>query len=91
MIEAEKDFSFHRRQCIVNYHAELSWPENCPESVKQIIREAMSLNLINHIAREKKLITDSEHRKMSVLIHGQMRQRLHQAIQREMEAEHAEK
>ena len=51
----------------------------------------MSLSLINSIAREKKFITGSEYRKMSVLIHGQMRQRMHEAIQREMEAEHAEK
>ena len=91
MIEVKTGRSFRRRQCCVSYHAELSWPENCPESAKQIIREAMSLSLINSIAREKKFITGSEYRKMSVLIHGQMRQRMHEAIQREMEAEHAEK
>lgn len=91
MIEKKTGRSFRRRQCSVSYQAELSWPENCPESAKRIIREAMSLSLINSIAREKKLITEREYRKMSVLIHGRMRQRIQEAIQREMEADHAEK
>lgn len=91
MIAVEKDFFFHRCQRTVSYHAELSWPDNCPESAKQIVEETMSLDLINNIAREKKLITDSEHRKISIMIHGRMRQHLHTAIQREMEADHAEK
>ena len=89
MIEVEKDFTFHRRHRDVTYHAELSWPDNCPESVKQIIRDAMSLHLINNIARERKLITDREHGKMSVMIHGQTHRHLQQAIQREQEADHA--
>lgn len=85
MIEVEKDFAFHRRNRDVTYHAELSWPDNCPESVKQIIRDAMTLHLINNIAKENKLITEREHRKMSVMIHGQAQQRLRQAIQHEVD------
>lgn len=91
MIKEKAGRSFRRRQCSVSYHAELSWPENYPESAKRIIRETMSLSLINNIVREKKLITDSEYRKMSVLIHGRMRQRMQEAIQREMVAGHTEK
>ena len=85
MIEIEKDFTFLRPQGRVTYHAQLSWPDNCPESVKQIIRDAMTLHLINNISKEHKLITDSEHRKMSVLIYGQLQQRLKRAIQQEVD------
>lgn len=89
MIEVEKDFTFLRRQGRVTYQAQLTWPDNCPESVKQIIRDAMTLHLINNIAKENKFITDREHGKMSVMIHGQTHRRLQQAIQHEQEADHA--
>lgn len=72
----EKKFTFQRGDRSVTCSASVVWPENCPDEVKQIITNAMALELINNRALKKGLVSSHIHASISNKIRWQMNQKL---------------